>query len=106
MSVGGQCSGTNMASGTITSPSPTLTETLSSLTLVSNSNPTLVPNSEIVIGGTGNSRTLTVTAAAKKSGTATLTLSLSDGTDDRPIVVTVMVGTDKNETLNGTAAPT
>ena len=99
----GQCLATNSASGAV---NLTLTDAdgdALTLTLVSNSNPTLVPNSNIVIGGSGNNRTISVTGAAKKSGTATLTFNLSDGTVTVPIVITVIVGTDKNETLNGTS---
>jgi Ca2+-binding RTX toxin-like protein len=73
------------------------------LTFVSNSNPTLVPNNKVVLGGSGNIRTLTVTAAARKSGTAVLTFNLSDGKVIVPVVITVIVGTDANETLNGTS---
>ena len=73
------------------------------LAFVSNSNTSLVPNSKIVLGGSGDSRTLTTTAANKKSGTAILTFNLSDGTVTVPLVITVRVGTDKNETLDGTS---
>jgi len=44
------------------------------------SNLTLVPNSDIVFGGSGSNRTVTVTPAANQSGTATVTLTVSDGT--------------------------
>ncbi len=43
------------------------------------SNPTLVPNANIALGGSGSSRTLTITPAANQSGTATITVSVSDG---------------------------
>jgi Ca2+-binding RTX toxin-like protein len=99
---GGQCS-------TLTSASGLLNLTLSdadgdplTLTLASNSNPTLVPNSHIVLGGSGADRTMTITASAKARGSATIVLNLSDGKVTMPVVVTVIVGTDKNETLNGT----
>ncbi len=72
------------------------------LTLVSSSNTALVPNKNVVLGGSGANRTLTVTAAAKKSGTALLTLRVSDGLNSADLPVNVVVGTDKNETLNGT----
>jgi uncharacterized repeat protein (TIGR01451 family) len=100
----GQCSTTNMASGTInlTLNDPDPGDSLT-LTLASNSNPTLVPNSNIVLGGSGNNRTLTVTTVAKGSGSATITLNLSDGTVTVPVVITVKVGGDKNETLNGSS---
>jgi glucose/arabinose dehydrogenase len=43
------------------------------------SNPTLVPNANIVFGGSGASRTVTVTPAAGQSGAATITVTVSDG---------------------------
>src|SRR5206468_10524275 len=50
------------------------------LTLNGNSsNPTLVPNGNIVFGGSGTSRTVTVTPAANQTGTATITVTVSDG---------------------------
>ena len=45
----------------------------------SSSNPTLVPSSGIVLGGSGASRTVTVTPAANQIGTATITVNVSDG---------------------------
>jgi Ca2+-binding RTX toxin-like protein len=98
--VGGQCSPTNMASGTINLALTDPDGDPLTLSLASNNNPTLVPT--VVIGGSGSSRTLTVTAAARRSGSASLTLSLSDGTVTTTIVITVIVGSDRNETLNGT----
>jgi Ca2+-binding RTX toxin-like protein len=98
----GQCSSTNMASGTINLTLFDADGNTLTLTRVSNNNPTLVPNNNILLGGSGNNRTLTVTTAAKKSGTAIITLNLSDGTVTTPIVITVKVGTDKDEILSGT----
>ena len=43
------------------------------------SNPALVPNGNIVFGGSGAARTMTVTPAANQSGTATITVTVSDG---------------------------
>ena len=99
----GICSSTNMASGTINLTLADADGDPMTLLLVSNSNTTLVPNANVVIGGSGTDRTITVTGAAKKSGTATLTFNLSDGKVTVPVVVTVKIGTDKNETLNGTS---
>lgn len=45
----------------------------------SSSNTTLVPNANIVFGGSGTSRTVTVTPALNQSGTATITVPVSDG---------------------------
>lgn len=42
------------------------------------SNTTLVPNGNLVFGGSGPSRTLVVTPAAGQSGTATITLTVTD----------------------------
>jgi uncharacterized delta-60 repeat protein len=44
------------------------------------SNTTLVPTANIVLGGSGASRTVTVTPAAHQFGTATIRVSISDGT--------------------------
>jgi formylglycine-generating enzyme required for sulfatase activity len=43
------------------------------------SNTTLVPNANIVFGGSGANRTVTVTPASGQSGTATITVTVSDG---------------------------
>ena len=52
-----------------------------SLTLSgASSNTTLIPNANIVFGGSGASRTVTVTPASNQSGTATITVTVSDGT--------------------------
>ncbi len=55
------------------------------------SNQTLLPNANIVFGGSGNNRTVTLTPAANQFGTATVTLTVSDGalTATRTFVLTV-----------------
>jgi formylglycine-generating enzyme required for sulfatase activity len=45
----------------------------------SSSNTTLVPNANIVFGGSGANRTVTVTPASSQLGTATVTVTVSDG---------------------------
>jgi hypothetical protein len=62
----------------------------------SSSNPTLVPNGNIVFGGSGANRTVTVTPAANQSGTATITVTVSDGTltGSDPFVLTVTAVND------------
>ena len=53
---------------------------LASLTVSgSSSNTALVPNANIVFGGSDANRTVTVTPLANKSGTATITVTVSDG---------------------------
>lgn len=54
----------------------------SSLTAsASSSNLTLVPQSNIVLGGAGSDRTITVTTASGVTGSATITVTVSDGTN-------------------------
>ena len=57
----------------------------------SSSNPTLVPNGNIVFAGSGANRTVTVTPAANQSGTATIAVTVSDGslTASSGFIVTV-----------------
>ena len=97
----GQCS-TNTASGTINLTLSDPDNDALTLKLVSNSNTALVPNTNVVLGGSENDRTVTVTVAPRKSGSAKLTFELSDGTVTAPFVITVVAGSDKKETLNGT----
>ncbi len=49
------------------------------LASATSSNTTLVPTANIVLGGSGASRTATVTPASGLTGTATITLSVTDG---------------------------
>jgi hypothetical protein len=46
----------------------------------SSSNTVLVPDANIVLGGSGASRTVTVTPASNQNGSTTITLTVSDGT--------------------------
>jgi hypothetical protein len=69
-------------------------ETAAALLTVSgsSSNTTLVPNGNIVFGGSGSNRNVTVTPAANQFGTATITLTVSDGSGgsaQEPFVLTV-----------------
>ncbi len=45
------------------------------------SNPALVPNGHLVIGGTGANRTIATSPVAGQSGTTTITVTVSDGQD-------------------------
>src|SRR5256714_13578849 len=45
----------------------------------SSGNTTLVPNANIVFGGSGANRTVTVTPATDQTGTAAITVTVSDG---------------------------
>lgn len=59
--------------------------------LSSSSNPTVVPNSGVVFGGSGSSRTVTVTPAANQTGTATINVTVSDGQLNRTMSFVVTV---------------
>ena len=50
----------------------------------SSNNTTLVPNGNIVFGGSGANRTVTVTPAANQTGTANITVTVSDGSLSTP----------------------
>jgi gliding motility-associated-like protein len=59
----------------------------------SSDNTTLIPNANIVIGGSGANRTVTVTPVAGLSGgPVTITLTVSDGTASNSTTFTVTVG--------------
>jgi hypothetical protein len=63
-----------------------------SLTLSASSSATaLVPNGNIVFGGSGASRTVKVTPAANQTGSAQITVSVSDGTNSASSIFTVTV---------------
>ena len=81
------------------------------------SNTTLVPNSGIVLGGSGSNRTLTITPANNQAGTSTITVSATDGdnnTTTTTFVLTVnaqsgqntapTIGTISNVTTNQNTA--
>ena len=61
----------------------------------SSSNTTLVPNANVVFGGSGASRTVTVTPATGQTGTAVITVTVSDGQLSTPtnFQLTVNTGT-------------
>jgi|GEM_PF-3629661 len=55
---------------------------LSSLTFtVTSSNQGLVPNSNLIVGGSGNNRTLSITPVAELTGSAVITLNVNDGSN-------------------------
>ncbi len=70
------------------------------------SNPTLVPASGLVLGGSGANRTLVITPAANQNGSATITVTVKDGANQsvsRTIALTV---TPVNNAPVTTALPT
>jgi hypothetical protein len=55
-------------------------------------NTTLVPNGNIVFGGSGASRTVTITPATGQQGSALITLTVSDGVNSTPTTFLVRFG--------------
>ena len=98
----GQCSSTNLAYGMINLALSDADGDPLSLTLASNTNTALVPNGNIVVGGSGNNRTISVRARPYTSGFTTLTFNLSDGTVTIPFTINVKVGNDNDDVINGT----
>ncbi|MDB6006098.1 MAG: hypothetical protein JWR15_3085, partial [Prosthecobacter sp.] len=65
------------------------------------SNTTLVPNTNIVFGGSGASRSVTVTPAASQTGSATITVTVNDGTTTTSTTFTLTVtGTNTAPTIS------
>ena len=73
------------------------------LTIEDNTNTALVPSANVVFGGSGADRTVAITATSRTSGIAVLTIGVSDGWNTTTVTITVRIGTDANETFNGTA---
>ncbi|HWX21792.1 MAG TPA: Ig-like domain-containing protein [Candidatus Binatia bacterium] len=57
----------------------------------SSGNPALVPDSNIVFGGSGSNRTVTLTPASGQTGVAPITLTVSDGASTSSCVFPLMV---------------
>ena len=84
----------------------------------SSDNPTLVPNANLVLGGSGANRTLTLTPLANTSGSATITVTVSDGTlsatdtfvltvtpvNDAPTISAIATQTTNEDTPTGAIA--
>ncbi len=102
---GGSCStSTTSVSGTMNLSLADVDSTVGGLTLsATSSNQALVPAANIKFSGSGANRTVSITPAAKKTGSSTITVTASDGkAKSTESKITVIVGTDKKETINGT----
>jgi VCBS repeat-containing protein len=98
---GGRC-GSNDRSGTINLTVGDVDGGTLTLSAAS-SNTTLVPNGNVVFGGSGTTRTMTATTVVGGTGTATLTVTVSDGQATATVTVTVRAGGNGGETLTGGA---
>jgi hypothetical protein len=103
-SVGSSC-GTNDRSGTINLTLSDPEGAAMSLTRFSNTNTTLVPNTNVVLGGTGANRTLTASAVSGRTGTAEITVRVSDGVATADLKLTVKVDGNGSRTTTGTTGP-
>ncbi|MDB5335219.1 MAG: Repeat family, partial [Planctomycetaceae bacterium] len=80
----GQLSGRAIIEDTVAGPYPFTIDDIdtavsSLLVTASSSNPSLVPNENLLIAGTGSNRTIKATPAAEANGVTTITISVSDG---------------------------
>lgn len=95
--IGSQLVGEDAVTGslafTIGDPETAATDLLVQAT---SSNPGLVPNANLLLSGTGASRSLVIVPLANQSGTATITVTVSDGTNStaRSFELTVLPNND------------
>jgi hypothetical protein len=75
-----------------------------SLALTGNGDTTLVPNAGVSIDGAAE-RTIRIAHAERRSGSSVLTFTLGDGVNQVTFDITVMVGTNADDTLAGTEGP-
>jgi VCBS repeat-containing protein len=98
---GGAC-GSNDRSGTINLTVGDVDGGTLTLSATS-SNTALVPNGNVVFGGSGAARTMTATTVAGRTGTATLTITVGDGQATATVQVKVWAGGNGGETFTGDA---
>jgi len=92
--IGNQATSSGTAVGPISFTVADVDTPLANLTLSgASSNPALVPNANIVFGGTAGNRTVTVTPAAGQTGSSTITVTVSDGTQTANSSFLLSVGT-------------
>jgi hypothetical protein len=73
------------------------------VSLTGNTNPTLIPNANVVFGGSGADRTVAITAANGRTGTAVLSIGVNDGFQTTTTTITVRVLGSGNDTFVGSA---
>ena len=102
VSAGGACLSNTQAQGVVNVlladpgvPAAQLTLTAQS------SNQRLLPNSALVLGGSGAQRTLTLSGAANRSGSATVTLTVGDGHASATFALQIRIGTSGSDLLSG-----
>ena len=101
VAAGGSC-GADHRSGTVKLRVSDVDDPASVLSATS-SNRTLLPEANISFGGTGANRTMTLRPLDGKSGTALVRITVDDGSLTSTRVLTVKVGTDGVDAINGTS---
>ena len=77
---------------------------LADLTLsAASSNQQLVPNSNVVLSGSGGSRNVSIAAVAGRTGTAVLAITVSDGQTTGTVTITVIAGGNGSDSITGTS---
>jgi uncharacterized protein len=77
---------------------------VSTLTLSASSFDTrLVPNANVVFGGSGATRTATISTVSGRTGSSTVQITASNGQESTSVDVTVKAGGNGRDTLNGTS---
>lgn len=99
---GGTCGGSNGTIKLLVSDGETPAGSL--VLSASSSNTAVVPNSNIVFGGSGANRTVTITAITRNSiQTSIVTITVNDGQGGiSTSTVNVIAGSNQPETINGT----
>ena len=98
--VGGDCRDSNDASAVVRLSLADRDTPAGDLTVAAtSSNPALL--ADFTVAGNGASRTLALSGARKRSGTATVTVSVGDGASTTTLVLRIVVGTHRGETLKG-----
>jgi len=100
---GGSC-GTDQRSGTLRLRVSDVDDPSSGLSLsATSSNRVLLPRANISFGGTGGNRTMTLRPLDGKSGTAFVRITVGDGSLTSTRILTVKVGTNAVDAINGTS---
>jgi hypothetical protein len=101
---GGACLSNTKAQGIINLNLADPGVAVEQLTLVAHSsNQGLLPDSALILGGSGAQRTLMLNGATNRSGSATLTVTVSDGHASATLIIGVRIGTSRSEVLRGGA---
>ncbi|MFY9586596.1 MAG: Ig-like domain-containing protein [Actinomycetota bacterium] len=102
---GGRCQSDTSASATLMLTVGDVDSPPGSLTLTAaSSNTALIPNANLVLGGSGADRTLSLSGVPRRTGTATITVTVSDGLASTALNIGVQIDGAQNTTLNGAAS--